>query len=103
MTWFSVYDNFQQLLFLVVVSFIIVRGAVRGRHAPARGLSPWRRATPGIAILVFAGAARLVTDPQERTETLKASSDGKPLTPIADRHGKTEKREIDARQARVRT
>jgi len=34
----------------------------RKRHAPARGLSPWRRATPGIAILVFAsrGAAGLV-------------------------------------------
>ena len=30
-------------------------GAWRKRHAPARGLSPWRRATPGIAILVFAG------------------------------------------------
>ena len=28
--------------------------AWRLRHAAARGLSPWRRATPGIAILVFA-------------------------------------------------
>jgi len=37
------------------VAILVPRaGAWRKRHAPARGLSPWRRATPGIAILVFA-------------------------------------------------
>ena len=33
------------------------------RHAAARGLSPWRRATPGIAILVFALTLRDSADP----------------------------------------
>ena len=36
-------------------AILVPRAAAwRLRHAAARGLSPWRRATPGIAILVFA-------------------------------------------------